>query len=280
MLIELGQVEVGYHGQAILPPIDLRLAEGAFVGIVGPNGSGKTTIVRTMLGLLPPVRGQVRYPRGERPRIGYVPQREQTDSTWPLTGLEIVLMGRYHRIGVGRRPRPADHKAAGAALAKVGIDDLAHTPFHAMSGGQRQRTLMARALAGEPELLVLDEPTTGMDLVAERAMLDLIADFPQQKIAVLMVSHQLAAVANYVHDLILVDRDRFQVQVGPIEEVLTNERLSKLYNAPVAVADVHGHRSVFIDRPPRGGTPARGLSALNREGAGERAPEREGKGKA
>src|SRR5215813_13201838 len=104
MLIELGQVEVGYHGQAILPPIDLRLAAGAFVGVVGPNGSGKTTLVRTMLGLLPPVRGQVRYPKGARPRVGYVPQREQTDSSCPLNALEIVLMGSYHRMGVASRP--------------------------------------------------------------------------------------------------------------------------------------------------------------------------------
>jgi len=186
-----------------------------------------------------------------------VPQREQTDSSWPLNALEIVLMGRYHRMGVSRRPRSADVDAAMAALEQVGIRDLARRPFHAMSGGQRQRTLTARALAGEPELLVLDEPTTGMDLVAERAMLDLIAGFPAQKIAVVMVSHQLAAVANYVHDLILVDRDRFQVQAGSIDEVLSGERLSRLYNAPVSVADAHGHRSVFIDRPlPRVGASA------------------------
>jgi ABC-type Mn2+/Zn2+ transport system ATPase subunit len=254
MLIELQQVEVGYHRRPILPPVTLRVDTGAFMGVVGPNGSGKTTLMRTMLGLLPPVRGQVRYPSGERPRIGYVPQREQTDSSWPLTAMEIVLMGRYHRIGVGRRPRPADHTAARAALADVGIEALAGRPFHALSGGQRQRVLTARALAGEPELLVLDEPTTGMDLVAERAMLDLIAGFPARGIAVVMVSHQLAAVANYVADLIVVDRDRFHVEAGPVGEVLTAERLSKLYNAPIQVTNDAGHHSVFIDRPlPRTG---------------------------
>ena len=265
MLIELDHVEVGYHRRPILPPVDLHLREGAFVGVVGPNGSGKTTLVRTMLGLLRPVRGQVRYPKGGRPRVGYVPQREQTDSTWPLTAFEIVLMGRYHRIGLGRRPGREDRRAARAALGDVGIGDLAGKAFHALSGGQRQRVLMARALTGEPELLVLDEPTTGMDIVAERSMLDLIGSFPQKGMAVVMVSHQLAAVANYVRDLILVDRDRFQVQAGPVEEVLTAERLSALYNAPVAVSDSHGYRTVHIDRPP-GGTPARGEPAAGGPG--------------
>jgi ABC-type Mn2+/Zn2+ transport system ATPase subunit len=191
-----------------------------------------------------------------RPRVGYVPQREQTDASWPLTALEIVLMSRYPRIGVGLRPRTADREVARAALDKVGIADLAAKPFHALSGGQRQRVLTARALAGEPELLVLDEPTVGMDLVAERAMLDLIAGFPEQKIAVIMVSHQLEAIANYVHDLMLVDRDRRLVESGPTRELLTSARLTELYNTPVAVGETQGYRSVFIDRPrgPASGT--------------------------
>jgi ABC-type Mn2+/Zn2+ transport system ATPase subunit len=249
MLIELDHVEVGYHRRSILPPVDLRLERGAFWGIVGPNGSGKTTLVRTLLGLLPPVRGAVRYAEGRRPRVGYVPQREQTDASWPLTSLEIALMSRYPRIGLGRRPRRSDVDATRAALAKVGVEHLAGKAFHSLSGGQRQRVLTARALAGEPELLVLDEPTTGMDLPAERAMLDLIASFAGQDIAVVMISHQLEAVANYAQFLMLLDRDRRMVEAGRTEEILTAERLSRLYNAPVAVAETHGHKSVFVDKP-------------------------------
>src|SRR5690349_23226896 len=100
MLLELHHVEVGYHRKPILPKVELRIERGAFWGIVGPNGSGKTTLVRTLLGLLPPVGGEVQFPNGKRPRIGYVPQREQTDASWPLTSLEITIMSRYPRIGV------------------------------------------------------------------------------------------------------------------------------------------------------------------------------------
>jgi ABC-type Mn2+/Zn2+ transport system ATPase subunit len=249
MLLELEHVEVGYHRRAILPKVSLRIERGSFWGIVGPNGSGKTTLVRTLLRLLPPVQGEIRFPNGRRPRIGYVPQREQTDATWPLTALEIALMSRYPRIGVGRRPRTADVQAARAALDKVGIADLAGKLFHALSGGQRQRVLTARALAGEPELLVLDEPTNGMDLLAERAMLDLIASFAAQSIAVIMVSHVLEAIANYAQNLVLVDRDRGLVEVGPTSEILTGQRLSRLYNAPVAVSETHGYKAVFVDKP-------------------------------
>jgi ABC-type Mn2+/Zn2+ transport system ATPase subunit len=250
MLIELDRVEVGYHRRAILPPVDLRVEEGSFWGIVGPNGSGKTTLLRTLLGLLPPVRGQIRRPQGRRLRTGYVPQREQTDAGWPLTALEITLMSRYPRIGVLRRPSGRDRDAARAALKKVGIEDLADRPFHALSGGQRQRVLTARALAGEPELVVLDEPTNGMDVVAEWSMLQLISGFAEQGIAVVMVSHKLEAVANAAHALVVVDRDRGLVEAGPTAEILTGERLSRLYNAPITVSSTHGHNNVFVD-PPR-----------------------------
>jgi ABC-type Mn2+/Zn2+ transport system ATPase subunit len=247
MLIEFERVEVGYHRRAILPPVNLRLEPRAFWGIVGPNGSGKTTLLRTLLGLLPPVRGEIRRPRGRRLRTGYVRQREETDSSWPLTALEIALMSRFPRIGLFRQPSRADAEIARAALGKVGMADHADARFHSLSGGQRQRVLTARALAGEPELLVLDEPTTGMDLVAEHGMLELIAGFAAQGIAVVMVSHRLDSVANVAQYLMLVDRERGLVDSGLTAEVLTAERLSRLYRAPIAVTETRGHRDVFID---------------------------------
>jgi ABC-type Mn2+/Zn2+ transport system ATPase subunit len=251
-LLELHGVRVGYGHEPLLPPIDLTLGPGAFLGVVGPNGSGKTTLIRTMLGLLPPVAGEVRYPRGARPAFGYVPQKGDIDLSFPLTALEIVLMGRYPRIGRGRRPRAADREAAARALAEVGLADLAPRAFHQLSGGQRQRVLLARALAGEPEVLVLDEPTTGMDLPAERALLDQIAQISRRGIAVLMVSHQLAAVANYAHDLCIVDRERQAIELGPVEQVLTPARLTQLYGRPVAVETVRGYTTVFVAEPPAG----------------------------
>ena len=251
-LIELHDVRVGYGQKPLLPPIDLALGPGAFLGVVGPNGSGKTTLIRTMIGLLPPVAGEVRYPRGGRPAFGYVPQKGDIDLSFPLTAAEIVLMGRYPRIGRGRRPRAADLAAALHALGEVGVADLAPVAFHELSGGQRQRVLLARALAGAPEVLVLDEPTTGMDLPAERALLDQIAQFSRQGLAVLMVSHQLAAVANYAKDLCIVDRERQAVQVGPVEQVLTPARLTRLYGREVAVETTRGYTTVFVADPPAG----------------------------
>jgi ABC-type Mn2+/Zn2+ transport system ATPase subunit len=251
-IIELHGVRVGYDKQALLPPIDLSLGPGALLGVVGPNGSGKTTLVRTMIGLLRPVAGEVRYPRGGRPAFGYVPQKGDVDRSFPLTAIEIVLMGRYPRIGCGRRPGPADRAAALHALAEVGLADRADRAFHELSGGQRQRVLLARALAGEPEVLVLDEPTTGMDLPAERTLLDQIAQFAEKGIAVLMVSHQLAAVANYARDLCIVDRERQAVELGPIEQVLTPARLTQLYGRSVAVETTRGYTTVFVAEPRAG----------------------------
>jgi ABC-type Mn2+/Zn2+ transport system ATPase subunit len=249
MLIELRGVQVGYHKQAILPPLDLVISAGTLLGVVGPNGSGKTTVVRTILGLLPPVAGSVHYRTGRRPWFGYVPQRDRVDLSFPLTALEVVLMGRYRLIGRRLRVPDSHQQAARRCLARSGIGELAERLFHSLSGGQRQRVLIARALAAEPEILMLDEPTTGMDLPSERSMLELVAQLGRELgLAVVMVSHQLQAVANYVQDLCLVDHERQTVEVGPLEQILTAERLSRLYGEQVRVEQVGGHRTVLIDR--------------------------------
>ena len=246
-LIELAAVEVGYHGTPVLPPIDLRISAGDSVGIVGPNGSGKTTLVRTMLGLLPPVRGRIGFPGKARPRFGYVPQRAAVDVSFPLSAFEVALMGRYGLIGPGRRPRPADIERTRAALADVGAAELADRQFHALSGGQRQRVLVARALAAEPEILALDEPTTGMDLPSERAMLDLVRSFTARGIAVILISHQLGAVSDHVEQLVVMAGREHPVVVGPRAELLTSPRLSKIYDSPIAVRTVDGHTVIFVE---------------------------------
>ncbi len=246
-LIELRQVLVGYQHQPILPPIDLTIAPGSFLGVVGPNGSGKTTLVRTILGLLKPIAGTITFPARQKPKFGYVPQRASVDLSFPLTAFEVTLMGRYGLIGMGRRPKAEDTKRTLAALADVGIPELAERPFHALSGGQRQRVLVARALASEPEILVLDEPTTGLDLPAERSMLDLVASFTARKLAVVMVSHQLAAVSDYAKDLALLGGAGEPVEIGPREEILTSARLTKVYGRPIVVRAVDGHAVIFVE---------------------------------
>lgn len=249
-LVTLRAVEVGYHRRRILPPIDLTVRRGTFLGIVGPNGSGKTTLVRTMLGLLPPVHGKVVHPAGRPPRFGYVPQRAEFDRSFPMTALDMVMMGRFRRIGLFRRAGRRDREAAMDALAKAGLQGLALRPLHTLSGGQRQRALIARALATEPEVLVLDEPTTGMDLVAERSLLDLVESLRVQlDLGVVMISHHLALVANSAREVLLVDRERQAIEHGEVAEVVTPERLSGLYGVRVAVQGVDGHRFVMVAKP-------------------------------
>ena len=247
-LLDLRGVRVGYHRRPILPPVDLTIRRGTFLGIVGPNGSGKTTLVRTMLGLIRPVGGKIDHPVGRPPRFGYVPQRTETDRVFPLTTLDLVVMGRAPRRGIGLPLRRADHDVALECLRRVGLAGLAHRSFDTLSGGQRQRALIARALATEPEILVLDEPTTGMDILAEGALLDLIAEVrAQDDLGVVMISHNLSLIAGFVEEVILVDRERQAVEHGPVDEVVTAERLTALYGMPVVVTEAHGRRHVFVD---------------------------------
>jgi ABC-type cobalamin/Fe3+-siderophores transport system ATPase subunit len=145
-----------------------------------------------------------------------------------------------------RRPSAADEKKTLSALGDVGIGDLAHRPFHALSGGQRQRVLIARALASEPEVLILDEPTNGLDLPAERSMLDLVASFTQRKLAVILISHQLALVADYATELVLIGGRGRPLLIGPRAEILTSEKLTEVYGRPIVVNNIEGHPLVMV----------------------------------
>ena len=243
---------VGYHRHPILPPIDLSIAPGTYLGIVGPNGSGKTTLVRTMLGLLPPVAGRVEHPLGRPPRFGYVPQRSDSERSFPMTALDLVTMGRYRQAGLITRVSRADREAARACLKQVGLEGQVSNPLGTLSGGQRQRALIARALATDPEVLILDEPTTGMDLVAEAAMLQLIeALHTRLNLGIVIISHHLGLVASHAREVLLVDKDRQAVEHGPVEVVVTPQRLSHLYGRPVDVQAQGEHRLVFLRPEPR-----------------------------
>ena len=246
-LVELAAVEVGYHGHAVLPPVNLAVAAGAAIGIVGPNGSGKTTLVRTLLGLLAARARRGQVSPGRRPRFGYVPQRASVDVSFPLTAYEVALMGRYGLTRRGRRPGATDVERTRQALVDVDALELAPRPFHALSGGQRQRVLVARALASEPEILVLDEPTTGLDLPAEHAMLLLVRSFTERGIAIILISHQLGAVADHVEELVVVAGLDHPVAVGARKELLTSERLSRIYERPIAVRIVEGHSVIYVE---------------------------------
>jgi ABC-type Mn2+/Zn2+ transport system ATPase subunit len=244
-LVSFRDATLGYGRHAVLRGINLDILDGDFLGIVGPNGAGKTTILRTFLGSLKALAGTVTIAPGLR--YGYVPQRDVVDTLFPLHVLEVVLMGRYDRIGLGRRPSAMDRELARNALERVGIAHLADRPLNALSGGQRQRTLIARALVGEPNVLVLDEPTNGMDLVATTQILGLVRDLHERTgLTVVMVSHALNEVANYVERIALVHEGGYVV--GSVEEVLTQQSLSAMYGIPVEVSSFGGHRIVLAKR--------------------------------
>ena len=256
-LVALRGARVGYDGRAILDGVDLAVAPGEFLAVVGPNGGGKTTVLRSLLGALPLLAGVLERPRPFR--VGYVPQREHVDTIWPFTAGEVALMGRVPAIGPWRRPGAADREAVREAMARVGVDHLLDHAYGELSGGQRQRTLIARALAANPALLALDEPTNGMDPAAELATMDLLRELHGGgRLAIVMVSHRLEAVANYARSLAFVDKDQRLFRVGSLREMLRPEALGALYGRAVEVHEEDGRwfvypTSVSAPRSERGG---------------------------
>lgn len=241
-LVTIRSAALGYSGKPVLTGVDLDIREGDHIGIVGPNGSGKTTLLRSILGLLKPITGEVSRAAGVT--IGYVPQRDTVEPTYPLTVLDIVLMGLYRRVGALHR-LAADHRAAGMeALGHVGLADLADRSFRSLSGGQKQRVLLARALAGRPSLLLMDEPTNGMDLPAEHSMMLLVDHLRHEHgLTVVMVSHLLNTVVNHVDNVLLVGDGR--IRFGAVAEMVSEPVLAALYAMEVQVARV-GDRTVVM----------------------------------
>ncbi|MCC6397558.1 MAG: metal ABC transporter ATP-binding protein [Bacteroidetes bacterium] len=246
-LIHLEHATLAYGRNTVLRDITLSIHRGDYVGLVGPNGAGKTTLLRAILGTLPPRTGSrtaVR-PDGTPLRFGYVPQRDSIESVLPYTASDVVMMGRYRQIGFLRFPGRKERAMVLDALRQVGMDALAGRVFRDLSGGQKQRVLIARALATDPDVLILDEPTNGMDLASRAAILGLIdALHEQEKLTILMVSHLMDDVVNHVERLAIVERDFFQI--GDVEEILTGSQLSALYGVPVKVDHAGGHVVVTV----------------------------------
>ncbi|HVQ24967.1 MAG TPA: metal ABC transporter ATP-binding protein, partial [Planctomycetota bacterium] len=224
------------HDAPALEGASFAVAPGSFAALIGPNGAGKSTLLRLLLGLLRPARGTLEIfgapPGGRAAPIGYVPQRVKLPAGFPLTVAEVALMGRYGRLGLLRRPAAADRALALHALEQVGLADQARRRFSDLSGGQQQRALIARALAGEPNLLLLDEPTAGLDPAARARFYALVCDLQHgQGLTVLCASHDLEIVSEHVDRLILLDR---AVRAdGSPGDVLASAALTRAYAFPV-----------------------------------------------
>ncbi len=246
-LIHLDRITLGYGQKVILRDITVTIRQGEYFGLVGPNGAGKTTLLKAMLGILKPSGGTrtAMHPDGRPLRFGYVPQRDSIDSVLPYTSSAVVMMGRFRQMGLFRLPGRTDTGATLRALAQVGVESLADKAFRNLSGGQKQRVLIARALASDPDILILDEPTNGMDLTSRTAMLELIDTLHRrERLTIIMVSHLLDDVANHVEQIAIVEKDFFRV--GDVREILTPAHLSALYGMPVNVDALHGHVVVTV----------------------------------
>jgi ABC-type cobalamin/Fe3+-siderophores transport system ATPase subunit len=241
--VRFDRVQLGYGRQVVLDNVNLDILPGDFFGLVGPNGSGKTTLLRCLLGILKPLSGQVTRAPGLR--VGYVPQREMLDTLFPLTALDIVLMGRYPHAGLFRSPRHTDRDIALQCLQQVGLADSAGKLYRELSGGQRQRVLIARALAVEPSLLVLDEPTNGLDLPTEAAILGLIERLHSEgSLTIVLVSHVLNVVARYATRMgVLLDG---RLLAGEADQLMQEQVLQDVYGVPVCVQRLNRHYIVAV----------------------------------
>jgi ABC-type Mn2+/Zn2+ transport system ATPase subunit len=244
-------VAIGYGGRALLSGISFSIGEGDTLALVGPNGAGKTTLVATMLGTLRPVAGSVIRRPGLT--VGFVPQRGRHDPVFALSARDVVAMGAMGAQADRRLPRlrPARREEAERALSELGVAELAGEAFRDLSGGQQQRVLIARALVREPALLVLDEPTAGMDVPSERDLLDLVTGLAgTRRAAVLLVTHQLALAAERAARLGIVNKDRGLFALGEAKELMTPERLSAAYGRALEVV---GGAGAIVVRPAGGG---------------------------
>jgi len=206
-LIELRDVSLGYDSQPVIAHVSFTIERGEFLALLGPNGAGKTTLLRGILGLIPVLAGRIvdGFDRTVNPP-GYVPQRDTLDPIFPLSALEVVLMGTYAKLPplwpVGRKLR----RLAAQCLDQVGLAAAAGRPFWALSGGQKQRVLIARALAAEPQVMLLDEPTAGVDHDAEAAITELIAQLHrEQHLTVVLVTHHPGRIRSVVQSVVWVD---------------------------------------------------------------------------
>jgi ABC-type Mn2+/Zn2+ transport system ATPase subunit len=248
-LVEFQAASLDYGGPAILTELTFRLEPGDFLAFVGPNGAGKTTLLRAIAGILAPSGGRVSRPRPVA--IGYVPQERDLDPVFPLSAFEVALQGRIARLGPWRRPAPADHDAARRALAQADVAELAPITFRELSGGQKQRVLIARALAAEPVLMILDEPTAGMDPAAERALMELLRRLHREHgLTLVVATHNLGLVGNYALRVALVDRQRRLFRLGAGAEILRDDVLTALYARPMRVREIDGWRVILAAGAP------------------------------
>ena len=252
-ILEIHDLTVSYDRRPVLWGVDLTLPKGALVGIIGPNGAGKSTLLKTAMGLIPASSGYVKV-LGEpldkvRTQISYVPQRESVDWDFPASALDVVLMGRYGKVGLFRKLRQSDKAVAMECLRKVNLEGFAHRQISQLSGGQQQRVFIARALAQDAQLYCMDEPFAGVDMATEVAIVEILRELTRKGKTVVVVHHDLQSVPKYFDWTILLNVRL--IASGPTPQVFTNELLQETYGSKLTVL------SSVSELIEKGGYPAR-----------------------
>lgn len=231
-LVQLKKVDVAYQKLMALTNVSLSINELDFIGIIGPNGGGKTTLVKVILGLLKPLNGIIEYSI-DRSEIGYLPQGNQIDEEFPITVREVIASGLEHGLKINRKIRIRKKNSIEAVLERVGLESLQSRPIGELSGGELQRTMLARAIISSPRLLVLDEPDTHVDNQFEMELYGLLKDL-NDHMTILLVSHDIGIISPYIKTIACVNRDLHYHSSNEI-----NEEQLKVYNCPIEMI-THG----------------------------------------
>ncbi len=252
--VEVLDLSASLNGRLVLTDVTFRLDAGHQLGVVGPNGAGKTTLLRLIAGLLPGAGGEIRV-HGHGPCghicIAYVPQRSGIDWRFPVTVYDVAMMGRIGRIGPVRHPRAADHQVVRDALAAVELSNLADRQIEELSGGQQQRMFLARALAQEADLILLDEPFAGLDVPSRREILELLGALRKRMVSVVVALHDLGTAASSFDEVLLLNRR--MIGHGDASAVFTETNLREAYGSCLHLVDGEAGPVVVHDTACAGG---------------------------
>lgn len=233
--IKVENLTVAYDGTPVLLDAGLEVGKGKITAIIGPNGAGKSTLLNAMLDFIKPITGQVHYYLDDKnfvyqeikQRLAYVPQKASVDWTFPTDALDVVLMGRYGYLKIGQRPSKKDRQIAKDKLDQVGMLSFSDRQISQLSGGQRQRVFLARALAQESDIIILDEPLAGVDVTTEKVLMNLLRKEADQGKTIIAVHHDLNTVTDYFDDVVFLNRQVYAY--GSVENVFTSQNIDETY---------------------------------------------------
>lgn len=238
--IAIKNLNVAYQRNQILYNLNFIAEVGTLVAIVGPNGSGKTTLLQSIMGLLPCTGNIAIFDQpssSQRHKIAYIAQRSSVDWSFPISVLDIVMMGRYGQLKFGQRPTAHDKNIALDALTQVKMLEHADQPIGHLSGGQQQRVFLARALAQQADIFIMDEPFIGIDITTEKIMLDLFAQLKQNNKTIIVVHHDLVTVQKYFDVIFFMNKK--EIASGPMITTMTAENIAKTFHSAIAIDDIH-----------------------------------------